>query len=403
MAQGAAYVYVEPATGWRNSHRDPEAVSNDGRTADSLGSVGRAYPTERSLRPRLCRCPRPRPTPVRSTHLAAFPAMASRSPRARPPAQTAGTGAPSGSRSARATLATTGAQRCAARLTRRTPPRASTRCRPRARLRMGVTVAANGIHTIFGAAANSAGYIASPSARSFKIDTCQADGQVRRDADVHPQGRAAWFRRWSATRPPGRGSDHRDQANVRKVGSKTATPDRPRQRRQLRPCTVAIRSQRPRVPTSFPFGYSFFRDGTMFTSLKAKKVPKGATLAVTCKGPNCPLKRRTLHPAKKVKVCKGNGAQAVQDQVGAVASDHQRLAAAQGPASEAQDQGDAHRHQAEHDRRHPDVHDPWHPEEGQGHRPQLPGPRLQQARQGLPLLAGCLTPISRRLKGSVGR
>ena len=41
MAQGAAYVYVEPPTGWRNATETQRLSSNDGKNADGLGqSVG---------------------------------------------------------------------------------------------------------------------------------------------------------------------------------------------------------------------------------------------------------------------------------------------------------------------------------------------------------------------------
>src|SRR6185437_6066155 len=130
----------------------------------------------------------------------------------------------------------------------------------------------------------TAGYAAAPVARAFKIDTIRPAVKCVASPTFILRGKGGLVTATvsDATSGPA-ASLIGARANVRKTGRKSVTLTGRDNAGNTTTVHCGYQVAAPQVPTSFPFGYSFFRDGTMFTSLKAKKVPKGATLAVTCK------------------------------------------------------------------------------------------------------------------------
>ncbi len=307
-SQGAAYVFSEPSGGWRNTTETQELVANDGGPGDALGwlvalSNGTALTTASSA-------------DVAGKQDAgavyafgSFPATSiSLSP-----------SAPNGSNGwyrtavrvtvgARDTASTVNGLRCAADL--RVAPTSFFTLPAACPFAVGGTIANSGLHAVYAAASNTSGYASNPTSRTIKIDTGKPQVKCVPTPTFILRGRGGLVPATVSDAVSGPAASLIGaRANVRKTGRKSVTLIGRDNAGNATTVHCGYQVAAPQVPTSFPFGYTFFRDGTMFTTLKAKKVPKGATLAVTCKGPKCPFKRRTLHPAKKIKVCKGKGKQ----------------------------------------------------------------------------------------------
>ena len=171
----------------------------------------------------------------------------------------------------------------------------------------GGTIANNGLHAVYAAASNTAGYANNP----VVADVQDRHGQPTVKCVASPtfilRGKGGLVA--ATVSDPTSGAAASLIAGRRtcaSTGRKTVTLTGRDNAGNSTTVHCGYQVAAPQVPTSIRFNYSFFRNGTMFTTLKAKKVPKGATLAVICKGGGCPFGRRTLHPPKKIKVCKAH-------------------------------------------------------------------------------------------------
>ena len=60
----------------------------------------------------------------------------------------------------------------------------------------------------------------------------------------------------------------------------------------------------PKLPVHFTYGFAAYARFTVFTSLTATKVPRGANIKVSCKGSGCPFASRTVKAPASRLVCK---------------------------------------------------------------------------------------------------
>lgn len=305
MAQGAAYVYVEPATGWRNATETQRLSSNDGRNADGLGqSVGLSNGTVIAASPGS-----DVPGHADAGAIYAFGPFPTSSVALTP-------AAPNGRNGwyRSAVRVTVSASDAASRVTSvrcvlnpKSAPKSFAAIPATCPFSSGGRVSRNGTDTVYAAASNGAGYAENPVSRTIKIDTGKPTVKCVASPTFVLRGKGGLVSatvRDKISRPAAGLIAAR--AKVRSTGTKTVKLTGRDKAGNSKTVHCRYQVAAPQVPTSFPFSYSLFGDGTMFTGLKANKVPSGATLVVTCKGRGCPFGRRTLHGPKKTKVCKAH-------------------------------------------------------------------------------------------------
>ncbi len=305
MAQGAAYVYVEPPTGWRNATETQKLFSSDGGTADGLGqSVGLSNGTVLAASPGS-----DVPGHADAGAIYAFGPFPTTSISFSPAAPNGSNGwyrsAVRVTVGASDTASTVNGLRCAADLA--AAPASFLELPAACPFATGATIANSGLHAVYAAASNTAGYANNPVSGTFKIDTNNPTVRCVVSPTFILRGKGGLVAATVSDPTSGAAASLiAGRANVRSTGRKTVTLTGRDNAGNSTTVHCGYQVAAPQVPTSIRFNYSFFRNGTMFTTLTAKKVPKGATLAVICKGGGCPFGRRTLHPPKKIKVCKAH-------------------------------------------------------------------------------------------------
>ena len=168
-------------------------------------------------------------------------------------------------------------------------------------------VAANGPHVLFAAAANAAGYAATPVNRPFKIDTVAPGVKCVPTPNFTLKGKGGLVpaRVTDATSGPAAPIVAK-QANVSRAGKKSVTltgRDNAGNAKNVK-CRYTVVA--PKIPTKINFAFSRFPPATftIFTQLTATKVPRGAKADVRCKGGGCPFAHRTVKAPTTRLVCK---------------------------------------------------------------------------------------------------
>jgi FG-GAP repeat protein len=305
--QGAAYVFVEPATGWRNATETQKLFATDGKAGDGLGqSVGLSNGTVLGAAPDVD------VSGVQDTGaiyaFGSFPAIGiSLAP-----------AAPDGSNgwyrhpvrvavSASDLASTVAAIRCVLDPARAPASFGALPASCGFLAPGGGSVTANGRHILYAAASNTAGYAASPTSRSVQIDTVAPRVRCEPTPAFVLRGRGGLVTAKVTDATSGAAVPLiARRAKVSRTGKKTATltgRDNAGNATTVR-CRYTVVASR--IPTFFIYTFSAGSKFTIFDSLVAKKVPKGATLKVTCTGRGCPFKRRVIHTPTTRLVCKAH-------------------------------------------------------------------------------------------------
>jgi hypothetical protein len=307
MGQGAAYVFVMPPTGWSNETETQRLSASDGSAGDSLGqSVGISNGTVIAAAPQASASG---PTPNHQGFLyafATFPATAISLTPAAPDGSNGWYVHPVTVAASASDLASTvTAVNCVldpavAPSSFGALPVSCPFLAPG-----GGPVAANGRHVLYAAAANAAGYAASPVSRAFQIDTVapQVTCSPTPDFPLLGNGGLVAATVTDATSGPA-APIVAAQANVSRAGKQTAILTGRDNAGNSTTVSCSYRVVAPRVATTFAYTFTAFARYTIFDSLTAKKLPRGAQLTVTCKGRGCPFRRRVVHPPKTRLVCK---------------------------------------------------------------------------------------------------
>jgi hypothetical protein len=306
MAQGAAYVFAEPAGGWSSETETQKLIAGDGQAADGLGgTVGISNGTVIASAPGT-----DFPGHQNVGSIYAFGSFPSTSISIAP-------AAPSGSNgwyvhpvslavSASDLDSTVTAIRCvldpaAAPIGFGALPAACAFLAP------GAAVAANGSHVLHAAATNAVGYAAAPVSRSFMIDTVKPGVKCVRTQNFVVKGRGGLVaaRVTDATSRPAAPIVAK-RANVSRAGKKSVTligKDNAGNAKTVK-CRYTVVA--PKIPTKINFGFTRFPPATftIFTSLTATKVPRGAKIDIRCKGGGCPFAHRTVKAPTTKLVCK---------------------------------------------------------------------------------------------------
>lgn len=307
MGQGAVYVFVMPPSGWSSETETVKLSASDGSAGDGLGqSVGISNGTVIAAAPQASA---PGPTPNHQGFLYAFATFPTTGISLTP-------AAPDGSNgwyvhpvnvavSASDLASTVTAINCvldpaSAPTSFGALPASCPFLAPG-----GGTVAANGRHAIFAAAANAAGYAAAPVSRSFQIDTVAPQVTCSPTPDFPLLGSGGLV---AATVTDGTSGPAAPivaaPANVSHSGKQIAILTGRDNAGNSTTVSCSYRVVAPRVATTFTYTFTAFPRYTIFDSLTARKVPRGAQLTVTCKGRGCPFKRRVVHPPNTRLVCK---------------------------------------------------------------------------------------------------
>ena len=132
--------------------------------------------------------------------------------------------------------------------------------------------------------------------------------EVRAHAQLHPQGQEVG---WCAARVTDATSGPAapivaKRANVSRAGKKSVTltgRDNAGNAKNVK-CRYTVVA--PKIPTKINFGFSIPPGApfTIFTSLSAAKVPRGAKIDLGCKGRGCPFAHRTVKAPTTKLVCK---------------------------------------------------------------------------------------------------
>ena len=304
MGQGVAYVFVEPAAGWASETETQRLVAGDGKSGDGLGqtvsiSNGTAFASAPGTDP---------PGHTDAGSIYAFGSFPSTAISIAPPT-------PSGSNgwyvhpislavSASDLDLTVTAIRCvldpaAAPIGFGALPAACAFPAP------GAAVAANGPHVLFAAAANAAGYAATPVSRSFKIDTVAPGVKCEPTPNFVLKGKGGLVaaRVTDATSRPAAPLVAK-RANVSRAGKKSVTLTGRDNAGNARTVKCRYTVVAPKIPTKINFEFTRFTGFTIFTSLTATKVPRGAKITLGCKGGGCPFAHRTVKAPTTRLVCK---------------------------------------------------------------------------------------------------
>jgi hypothetical protein len=169
----------------------------------------------------------------------------------------------------------------------------------------GAAVTANGMHALFAAAANAAGYTAAPASQPFKIDTVAPRVKCSPTPNfvLKRRGGLVAARVTDATSGPAAPIVAK-RANISRAGKKSVKltgRDNAGNAASVK-CRYTVVA--PKIPTEFSFDFTRFATFTIFDSLTATKVPRGAKIDLRCKGGGCPFAHRTVKAPTTRLVCK---------------------------------------------------------------------------------------------------
>jgi trimeric autotransporter adhesin len=306
MAQGAAYVFVEPAAGWASETQTQRLIASDGASGDGLGqTVAISNATVLASAPGT-----DAPGHPDAGSIYAFGSFPSTAISIAPPAPNGSNGwyvrPVSLAVSASDLDSNVTAIRCAldpsaAPIGFGGLPAACGFLAP------GAAVSANGSHALFASAANAAGYAATPVSQSFKIDTVAPTVKCTPTPNFNLKGKGGLVAARVSDATSGAAAPIvAKRANVSRVGKKTLTltgRDNAGNAANMK-CRYTVVA--PRLPTQFAFGFSIPPGAsfTLFTGMTATKVPRGTKISISCKGGGCPFAHRTVKAPTTRLVCK---------------------------------------------------------------------------------------------------
>ncbi|HET7050399.1 MAG TPA: FG-GAP repeat protein, partial [Solirubrobacteraceae bacterium] len=305
---GAAFIFVQPAGGWRTEHEAQELAAPDGKGGDSFGqTVAISNGTAFSAAP-FASSPGTTNQQGFIYAFGSFPTTAIGLAPAAPDGLSGWFRHPVNVAVSASDLASTvTAIHCvldpaAAPLSFLTLPSSCGFLAP-----AGGSVAANGQHVIYAAASNAAGYGATPVSQAFKIDTVAPGVKCTPPPNFTLKGRGGLVTARvsdSTSRPAAPIVAKR--ANVSRAGKKSVTltgRDNAGNAKSVK-CRYTVVA--PKLPTKINFGFTRFPPATftIFTSLTATKVPRGAKIDLRCKGGGCPFAHRTVKAPTTKLVCK---------------------------------------------------------------------------------------------------
>ncbi|MGZ4195538.1 MAG: hypothetical protein ACXVFQ_03910 [Solirubrobacteraceae bacterium] len=304
MGQGAAYVFVEPAGGWASETETQRLVAGDGQSGDGLGQmVGISNATVIASAPGV-----DAPGHPDAGALYAFGSFPSTAISSAPPTPSGTNGwylhPVSVAVSASDLDSTVNSIRCAldpaaAPISFGAIPAACGFLAP------GAAVSANGTHVLFAAASNAAGYATTPVSKSFKVDTVAPTVKCSPTPNFVLKGKGGLVaaRVTDATSGPAAPIVAK-RANVSRPGKKSVTLTGRDQAGNATNVKCRYTVVAPKVPTKLNFTFTVFPRFTIFTSVTAVKVPRGAKLDIGCKGGGCPFAHRTVKAPTTRLVCK---------------------------------------------------------------------------------------------------
>jgi hypothetical protein len=94
------------------------------------------------------------------------------------------------------------------------------------------------------------------------------------------------------------------RANVSRPGKKTVTLTGRDNAGNAKTVKCRYTVVAPKIPTKITFTFTVFARFTIFQSLTATKVPRGAKISIGCKGGGCPFAHRTVKAPTTRLVCK---------------------------------------------------------------------------------------------------
>jgi hypothetical protein len=305
MGQGAAYVFVMPPSGWSSENETVKLTASDGKAGDSLGqTVGISNGTVIAAAPFADATGHTDQGFLYA--FATFPTTAISLTPAAPDGSNGWYVHPVNVAASASDLASTvTAINCvldpaSAPTSFGALPASCPFLAPG-----GATVAANGRHAFYAAAVNAAGYAASPVSRSFQIDTVAPQVTCSPTPDFPLRGNGGLVAATVADGTSGPAAPIvAAPANVSRPGKQIAILTGRDNAGNSTTVSCGYRVVAPRVATTFPYTFSAFARYTIFFSLTARKIPRGAQLTITCKGRGCPFKRRVVHPPNTRLVCK---------------------------------------------------------------------------------------------------
>lgn len=304
MGQGAAYLFVEPAGGWASETETQKLVASDGAAGDGLGQmVGISNATVIASAPGVDAPAHPDAGAIYA--FGSFPSTAI----SIAPATPSGSNGwyvhpPSLAVSASDLDSTVTAIRCvldpaAAPIGFGALPATCAFLPP------GAAVSANGQHTLFASASNAAGFASAPVSKPFKLDTVAPVVKCSPTPNFVLKGKGGLVaaRVTDATSGPAAPIVAK-RANVSKPGKKSLTligKDKAGNATSVK-CRYTVVA--PKIPTKLNFTFTVFPKFTIFASMTATKVPRGAKLNIACKGGGCPFAHRTIKAPATRLVCK---------------------------------------------------------------------------------------------------
>jgi hypothetical protein len=304
---GAAFLFVEPPGGWRSEHEAQELSASDGKGGDSFGqSVGFSNGTA------LVASPFANASGTTNTQgflyaFGSFPSTAISFAPAAPNGLNGWYRHPVGIAVSASDLASTVTSIRCVLDPAGAPPSFGALPAACGFTGAGAVVSANGRHVLYAAAVNSAGYAASPTSRAFQIDMVAP--RVRCEPTpafvLHGRGGLVTAQVTDATSGPAVPLIA-SRANVSRTGKKVTklTGHDNAGNATTTSCRYTVVASA--LPTSFHSTFAAGPKFTIFDTLVALKVPKGAQLKIACTGPRCPLRRRVIHTPTTRLVCKAH-------------------------------------------------------------------------------------------------